>query len=80
MKAFKKEINWQCDQMAMKKSNITCIHRRNISRYDSGERCGPWASCYFTVYVARRLIVYHFDEILVAPNYFILCNNIQKDE
>jgi hypothetical protein len=32
--------------MAMKKSNIACVHRRNISRYDSGERCGPWASCF----------------------------------
>jgi hypothetical protein len=20
---------------------------QNISQYDSGERCGPWASCYF---------------------------------
>jgi hypothetical protein len=46
MKAFKKEIYWQCDLIAMKKSNIACVHRRNISRYDSGERCGPWASCF----------------------------------
>jgi hypothetical protein len=31
--------------MAIKKSNVACVHRRNISQYDSGERCGPWASC-----------------------------------
>jgi hypothetical protein len=45
MKAFKKEIYWQCDLMAIKKNNIAYVHRRNISQYDSGERCGPWASC-----------------------------------
>jgi hypothetical protein len=49
MKAFKKEIYWQCDLMAMKKSNVACVHRRNISQYDSGERCGPWASCFSSV-------------------------------
>jgi hypothetical protein len=47
MKAFKKEIYWQCDLMAIKKSNAACVHRRNISQYDSGEQCGPWASCLF---------------------------------
>jgi hypothetical protein len=31
--------------MAIKKSNVACVQRRNISQYDSGERCGPWASC-----------------------------------
>jgi hypothetical protein len=31
--------------MAVKKINVACVHRRNISQYDSGERCGPWASC-----------------------------------
>jgi hypothetical protein len=45
MKALKKEIYWQYDLMAIKKSNVACIHRRNISQYDSGERCGPWVSC-----------------------------------
>ena len=45
MKACKIEIYWQCDLMAMKKSNVACVHRQNISQYDSGERCGPWASC-----------------------------------
>jgi hypothetical protein len=45
MKAFKKEIYWQCDLMAIKKSNVACVHRRNISQYYSGERYGPWASC-----------------------------------
>jgi hypothetical protein len=32
--------------MAKKKSNFACVQRRNISQYDSGERCGPWASCF----------------------------------
>jgi hypothetical protein len=32
--------------MAIKKRNVACVHRRNISQYDSGERCGPWASCF----------------------------------
>jgi hypothetical protein len=41
MKAFKKEIYWQCDLIGIKKSNVACVHRRNISQYDSGERCGP---------------------------------------
>jgi hypothetical protein len=45
MKALKKEIYLQCDLMAIKKSNLACVHRRNISQYDSGERSGPWASC-----------------------------------
>jgi hypothetical protein len=31
--------------MAIKKSNFACAYMRNISQYDSGERCGPWASC-----------------------------------
>jgi hypothetical protein len=25
MKAFKKEIYWQCDLMAVKKSNVACV-------------------------------------------------------
>jgi hypothetical protein len=30
---------------------------RNISQYDSGERCGPWASCLsFTVRKAKETI------------------------
>jgi hypothetical protein len=41
----KVQIHWQGYLMAIKKSNIACVHRRNISQYDSGERCGPWASC-----------------------------------
>jgi hypothetical protein len=32
--------------MAIKKSNFACVYMRNISQYDSGERCGPWASCF----------------------------------
>jgi hypothetical protein len=35
----------QGDLMAIKKSNFACVYMRNISQYDSGERCGPWASC-----------------------------------
>jgi hypothetical protein len=46
MKAFKKEIYLQCDLMAIKKRNVACVYRRNISQYDSSERCGPWASCF----------------------------------
>jgi hypothetical protein len=37
----KVEIYWQGDLMAIKKSNVACVQRRNISQYDSGERCGP---------------------------------------
>jgi hypothetical protein len=54
MKAFKKEIYWQCDLMAMKKSNVACVHRRTISQYDSGERCGPWASCSLKLLVRKK--------------------------
>jgi hypothetical protein len=36
----------QGDLMAIKKSNFACVYMRNISQYDSGERCGPWASCF----------------------------------
>jgi hypothetical protein len=46
MKAFKKEIYRQCDLMAIKKNNVARVHRRNITQCDSGERCGPWASCF----------------------------------
>jgi hypothetical protein len=45
-KKKKVQLYWQGDLMAIKKSNVVCVHRRNISQYDSGERCGPWASCY----------------------------------
>jgi hypothetical protein len=41
----KVQIYWQGDLMAIKKSYVACVHRRTISQYDSGERCGPWASC-----------------------------------
>jgi hypothetical protein len=45
--------------MAIKKINVACVHRRNISQYDSGERCGPWASClisfiYLFIYCSIR--------------------------
>ena len=56
MKAFKKEIYRQCDLMAIKKSNVACVHRRNITQYDSGERCGPWASCFQHVLNGRYLL------------------------
>jgi hypothetical protein len=39
------QIYLQGDLMAIKKSNFACVYMPNISRYDSGERCGPWASC-----------------------------------
>ena len=38
----------QGDLMAIKKSNFACVYMQNISQYDSGERCGPWASCFIT--------------------------------
>ena len=41
MKAFKKEIYRQCDIMAIKKSNVACVHRWNITQYDSSDRSGP---------------------------------------
>jgi hypothetical protein len=28
------------------KLNFACVYVQNISQYDSGERCGPWASCF----------------------------------
>jgi hypothetical protein len=37
----------QGDLMAIKESNFECVYMRNISQYDSGERCGPWASCMY---------------------------------
>jgi hypothetical protein len=30
----------------LRKSNFTFIYMGNISQYDSGERCGSWASCF----------------------------------
>jgi hypothetical protein len=43
----KKVLYLQGDLMAIKKGNFACVYMRNISQYDSDERCGPWASCYF---------------------------------
>jgi hypothetical protein len=51
----KVQIYWQGDLMAIKKSNVACVHRQNISQYDSGERCCPWASCF------------HFIRICICP-------------
>jgi hypothetical protein len=56
MKAFKNEIYWQCDLMAIKESNVACVQRRSISQYDSGERCGPWASCSYVVLLVMYMI------------------------
>jgi heme A synthase len=57
MKAFKNEIYWQCDLMAIKKSNVACVQWRNISQYDSGERCGPWASCFYHFSVKGQKLI-----------------------
>jgi hypothetical protein len=57
MKAFKKEIYWQCDLMAMKKSNLACVHRRNISQYDSSERCGPWVSWFLWIIQSKNWLI-----------------------
>jgi hypothetical protein len=35
--------------VTIKKSNFTCVYIGNSSQYDSGERCGPWASCFTEV-------------------------------
>jgi hypothetical protein len=32
------------------RSNFACVFIRNISQNGSGERCGPWASCYICIY------------------------------
>jgi hypothetical protein len=42
--------------MAMTKSNVACVHKQNISQYDSGERCGPWASCIEVLYIIKESI------------------------
>ena len=34
----------------IKKSNFACVFMRSISQNDSGERCGPWASCFFVFF------------------------------
>jgi hypothetical protein len=39
--------------MAIKKNNVACVYRRNISQHDSGERSGPWASCFIDVMKLR---------------------------
>jgi hypothetical protein len=44
---YMKAIYRQCDLMAIKKSNVACVHRRNINQNDAGERCCPWASCLY---------------------------------
>jgi hypothetical protein len=44
-RAKKVQIYWECDQMAVKKSNFACVYRQNISQYDSVEQCGPSVSC-----------------------------------
>jgi hypothetical protein len=43
------QIYWQGDVMAIKKSNVACVHKLNISQYDSGEQCGPWAFCFYAL-------------------------------
>jgi hypothetical protein len=55
----KVQIYWQGDLMAIKKNNVACVHRRNISQYDSGERCGPWASCFVLLFLFY-LFIYLF--------------------
>jgi hypothetical protein len=53
------QIYWQGDLMAIKKINIACVHRRNISQYDLCERCGPWVSCRFYFHNSSRQTVIH---------------------
>jgi hypothetical protein len=73
MKAFRKEIYWQCDLMTIKKSNVACVHRRNISQYDSGERCGPWASCYLKEISGTSLLI-----LIKLSTYHPWLNKIQN--
>jgi hypothetical protein len=54
----KVQIYLQGDLIAIKKSNFVCVYMRNISQYNSGERCGPWASC-FTILVKNGIHGYH---------------------
>jgi hypothetical protein len=37
-------------EATVKKGNFLHIYMGNISQYDSGERCGPWASCLGVTY------------------------------
>jgi hypothetical protein len=62
----KVQIYWQDDLMAIKKSNVACVYRRNINQYDSGERCGLWASCFISCPIC--LSVFGFWTIQVHLN------------
>ena len=42
------------------KLNFACVYVLNISEYDSGERCGPWASCYSLKHFSLHLVIYLF--------------------
>jgi hypothetical protein len=41
MKAFKKEIYWQCDLMAIKKSNVTCVHSKILANMTQVSHVAP---------------------------------------
>jgi hypothetical protein len=73
------QIYWQGDLMAIKKSNVACVHRRDISQYDSGERCGPWASCFFLLLNTLNNNVIHSREKMkrkkILPTYFRMWGN-----
>jgi hypothetical protein len=65
-RAKKAQIYWQVDLMAIKKSNVAFVHKRNISQYGSGERCGPWASCL------------NCDELFVIVTSYSVCDFYQE--
>jgi hypothetical protein len=65
----------------MKKSNVACVHRRNISRYDSGEQCGPWASCLFCMSEAYIFFKTHSVQVVERMDIFIdlvFCYEVMK--
>jgi hypothetical protein len=58
----KVQIYLQGDLMAIKKNNFADVYMRNISQYDSGERCGPWASCFIMYYrtkLCKSMLTYN---------------------
>jgi hypothetical protein len=69
--------------MAIKKINVACVHRRNISQYDSGERCGPWASCFFLQYLYNIYIYWLYldnrEDLEKKTNAYILPFTVQKE-
>jgi hypothetical protein len=62
--------------MTMEKKKVACVHRQNISQYDSGERCGPWASCLKGRFIGENIrLIYDImenKEFIQIPGLLIL--------